>query len=90
MSRRLVVPCLVVAVFLGGCKSAPPEPERAAASVIDHVGDCWWVTEERWQDWLECHPVAKSVVCGVELGVLTVALVALVVVVLYAASQDGH
>ncbi len=90
MSRRAVVGCLVVAVFLSGCRSAPQGAERAAGTVSDRVGDWYCATEERCDDWLERHPVAKSVVTGVGLGILTAALVGLLVFVIYAESQGGH
>jgi hypothetical protein len=90
MSRRVVVPCLVIAVFLSGCKSAQQGAGGAVGSVSDRVGDWWCATEEGCQDWLECHPVARSVVCGVGLGILTAALVALLVAAVYVECQGDH
>jgi hypothetical protein len=90
MSRRFVVPLLVVAVFLSGCRSAQQGAAVPADSPFERVNDWYCATEQSCEEWLDGHPVARSVVCGIGLTVLTVAVVGLVVLVLYLELRDDH
>ncbi|HYT90420.1 MAG TPA: hypothetical protein VEL76_17070 [Gemmataceae bacterium] len=84
MSRRWLVPWLVVALFLSGCKSS----YQGGADPINQVEDALWSAQKKCDDWLERHPIARhtaNVVAGV---VLIAGVIALTGFLLWAYCQD--
>jgi hypothetical protein len=90
MSRLYLVPCLVVGVFLSGCKSAQQGGDGPVAPVVDGVQNACAGAYQRCEDWVEAHPAAKTAVYVTGFVILTAAVAAVVAVCLYAELTCDH
>jgi hypothetical protein len=62
MSRLCLVPCLVAGIILSGCKSAQQGGDGPVAPVVDSVQETCARGYQGYDDWLERHPVVKTMV----------------------------
>jgi hypothetical protein len=79
MSRHCLVPWLVAAVFLSGCKSSHQGGvDPAAIDCSPAVEDWLCSAQEKCENWLDRHPVVKNAAMIVGTVVVIVGVTALV------------
>jgi hypothetical protein len=87
MFRLCLVPWLVAGIFLSGCKSAQQGGDGPAAPVVDGVQTACARGYQGYDDWLERHPVVKTMV-NVTYFALGVAALAALAVICVSLSTD--